>query len=96
MAERKKKFSAPKGNPYGSVEPVEQPTERGEDKPAKQEYYRFNLKIPIEYKVYLQEMAWKTRTRDKNVTITSYIADLIRADMEAHPDWADGLDELNK
>ena len=89
-----KKFSGMKGNPYGGVEDAGQST--GEKPAAKQEYYRFNLKVPIEYKDYLQEMAWKTRTRDKNVTITSYIADLIRADMEAHPDWADGLDELNK
>lgn len=86
-----KKFSGMKGNPYGSVEPVEQPTEGGGTaKPAKQEYYRFNLKVPIEYKVYLQEMAWRNRT-----SITAYLSELIRADMEAHPDWADGLDGLN-
>lgn len=84
-----KKFSGMKGNPYGGVEDAGQSTEK---KPAaKQEYYRFNLKVPIEYKDYLQEMAWKQRT-----TITAYLSELIRADMEAHPDWADGLDGLNK
>lgn len=56
----------------------------------KQEYYRFNLKLPIEQKDYLQEMAWRSRE-----SITAYLSDLVAADMEKHPGWRDGMDELN-
>ena len=55
------------------------------------EVYRFNLKLPIECKDFLQEMAWRNRT-----TITEYLAQLVRADMDAHPEWMDGIDHLNK
>lgn len=48
----------------------------------KQEYYRFNLKMPIEYKDYLQAAAYKASSPTKTVTITEYICDLVRADME--------------
>ena len=36
-------------------------------------------------------MAWRNRTN-----ITQYITRLIEADMEAHPEWKDSLDELNR
>ena len=55
------------------------------------EVYRFNLKLPIECKDFLQEMAWRNRT-----TITEYLAQLVRADMDAHHEWMDGIDHLNK
>lgn len=55
------------------------------------EVYRFNLKLPIECKDFLQEMAWRNRT-----TITEYLAQLVRSDMDAHPEWMDGIDQLNK
>ena len=85
----KQKFTAPQGNPYNSII---QSTEQAQPEPAaKTEYYRFNAKMPIEYKDYLQEMAWRQRT-----TITEYLNKLIAADMEAHPDWRDTLDILNK
>ena len=48
----------------------------------KQEYYRFNLKMPVEYKDYLQEAAYRASSPAKMVTITEYICDLIKADME--------------
>ena len=48
----------------------------------KQEYYRFNLKMPIEYKEYLQAVAYKASSPAKVVTITEYICDLIKADIE--------------
>lgn len=84
----KKKFDAPQGNVYGSVI---QSTEQMQPEPQKQEFYRFNAKMPIEYKDYLQEMAWRQRT-----TVTEYLNRLIAADMEAHPEWRDTLDILNK
>ena len=49
---------------------------------AKPEYYRFNLKMPIEYKEYLQAAAYRASSPEKTVTITEYICDLVRADME--------------
>lgn len=85
----KQKFTAPQGNPYNSII---QSTEMQQPEPAaKTEYYRFNAKLPMECKDYLQEMAWRNRT-----TITDYLTRLILADMEAHPNWRDTLDTLNK
>lgn len=45
-------------------------------------YYRFNLKMPIELKEYLQAAAYRESSPQKIVTITEYICNLIRADME--------------
>lgn len=85
----KQKFTAPQRNPYNSII---QSTEQQQPEPAaKTEYYRFNAKLPMECKDYLQEMAWRNRT-----TITDYLTRLILADMEAHPNWRDTLDALNK
>lgn len=53
--------------------------------------YRFNLKLPIECKDYLQEMAWRNRT-----TITDYLTRIILADKDAHPEWKDTFDTLNR
>lgn len=83
-----KKFEAPKQNPYGDlIQSEEQETAESKTK----EFYRFNAKLPIECKEYLQEMAWRNRT-----TITDYLSRLILADMEAHPEWRETLDILNK
>lgn len=82
------KFKAPQGNPYGSIIQSAEPQAPVSDKT---EYYRFNLKLPMECKDYLQEMAWRNRT-----TITEYLARLIQADMDAHPEWKDTIDILNK
>ena len=49
---------------------------------AKPEYYRFNLKMPIEYKEYLQAAAYRASSPEKTVTITEYMCELVRADME--------------
>lgn len=54
-------------------------------------YYRFNLKLPIEQKEYLQEMAWRSRE-----SITAYLTELVAADMKRHPEWRETVDELNK
>lgn len=87
MAQRGKKFPTPTANPYGSIiQSADKAPETG-----KTEYYRFNAKLPMECKDYLQEMAWRQRT-----TITEYLARLIQADMEAHPEWKETLDILNK
>ena len=50
----------------------------------KQEYYRFNLKMPMEYKEYLQEAAYKASSPGNMVTITEYICSLIKDDMDKH------------
>ena len=51
-------------------------------KAPKPEYYRFNLKMPMEYKDYLQAAAYRASSPTKTVTITEYICELVRADME--------------
>ena len=51
-------------------------------KTAKPEYYRFNLKMPLEYKEYLQAAAYRASSPKKIITITEYICELVRADME--------------
>lgn len=44
--------------------------------------YRYNLNLDRDLKEYLHEAAWKKRT-----SITQYINDLIRADMENDAEW---------
>ena len=51
-------------------------------KAPKLEYYRFNLKMPLKYKEYLQAAAYRASSPTKTVTITEYICELVRADME--------------
>mgnify|MGYP005922534873 CR=1 FL=1 len=91
----KQKFTAPQGNPYNSII---QSTEQQQPEPAaKTEYYRFNAKFPMECKDYLQEMAWRATVREhRNVTITEYLTRVIRADMDAHPEWKETVDALNR
>ena len=55
---------------------------QGTPKAPKPEYYRFNLKMPLEYKDYLQAAAYRASSPTKTVTITEYICELVRADME--------------
>lgn len=47
-------------------------------------YYRFNLKMPIEYQQYLQAAAYRASSPTKTVTITEYICELIRRDKKAN------------
>lgn len=84
---RTKKFEAPQGNPYNSII---QSSEPQQPKPT-EDFYRFNGKFPGIFKSYLQEMAWRNR-----ISVTEYLTRLIHADMEAHPEWTDTLDILNK
>lgn len=51
-------------------------------KAPKPEYYRFNLKMPLEYKDYLQAAAYRASSPTKTVTVTEYLCELVRADME--------------
>lgn len=63
-----------------------QNTSDTEDTPStKKEFYRFNLKMPIEYKDHLQSAAYHASTPHKTVTITEYICELIKADMQNNP-----------
>lgn len=98
-----KKFGRLKGDPYANVAGNQSTVDEKESKPAKEsgkgknpDIYRFNLKMPMKCKTYLQEMAWKTSTRENPVTVTSYIVALIEKDMEEHPNWEETLDELNR
>ena len=89
----KKKFNAPQGNPYTPQEqPQTTPQTTPQEAPAPtKQYYRFNAKLPLECHDFLQEMAWRNR-----ITITEYLSRLILADMEAHPEWKETVDILNK
>ena len=58
-----------------------QDTQRTPKEP-KPEYYRFNLKMPLEYKEYLQAAAYRASSPEKTITITEYLCELVRADME--------------
>ena len=65
-------------------------SEATQERPTKEQVYRFSLKLPIEHKAYLQEMSWRSRT-----SITDYLARLVQEDMERHPEWRDTIDILN-
>ena len=86
---RPKKFEAPQGNPYSNI--IQSTGEEQPEPEVKQEFYRFSLKLPIECKDYLQEMAWRNR-----ISITEYMTRIVTADMEAHPEWTETIDILNK
>lgn len=63
-------------------EEAERISKRGRHKKAEAEKlrgYRYNLNLDRDLQQYLKETAWKNRT-----SITQYINDLIRADMEAY------------
>lgn len=48
----------------------------------KETTYRFNLIMPLSYKAYLQKAAYEASSPEKTVSITEYICDLIKADIE--------------
>lgn len=45
---------------------------------------RLNLKIPAEIKEYLQVRAYEESSAKHTVSLTEYLCDLVRADMEKH------------
>lgn len=55
-------------------------------RPAKttQPLERLNLKIPADIKEYLQAAAYRESSPKKTVSLTEYLCDLVRADMEKH------------
>lgn len=71
-----------RGNTADTVDATDTQDTQDAPKAAKPEYYRFNLKMPLEYKDYLQAAAYRASSPTKTVTITEYICELVRADME--------------
>ena len=71
-----------RGNTADTVDATDTQDTQDTPKAAKPEYYRFNLKMPLEYKDYLQAAAYRASSPTKTVTITEYICELVRADME--------------
>ena len=71
-----------RGNITDTVDTADTQDTQDTPKAAKPEYYRFNLKMPLEYKDYLQAAAYRASSPTKTVTITEYICELVRADME--------------
>ena len=57
-------------------------------RPAKttQPLERLNLKIPADIKEYLQAAAYRESSPKKTISLTEYLCDLVRADMEKHKD----------
>ena len=75
-----------RGNTADTIDTEDTQDTQDTPKAAKPEYYRFNLKMPLEYKDYLQAAAYRASSPTKTVTITEYICELVRADMERHKD----------
>ena len=71
-----------RGNTADTVDTTDTQDTQDTPKAAKPEYYRFNHKMPLEYKDYLQAAAYRASSPTKTVTITEYICELVRADME--------------
>ena len=71
-----------RGNTTDTADTTDTQDTQDTPKAAKPEYYRFNLKMPLEYKEYLQAAAYRASSPEKTVTITEYICELVRADME--------------
>ena len=71
-----------RGNTADTVDTTDTQDTQDTPKAAKPEYYRFNLKMPLEYKDYLQAAAYRASSPTKTVTITEYLCELVRADME--------------
>ena len=75
-----------RGNTADTIDTEDTQDTQRTPKAPKPEYYRFNLKMPLEYKDYLQAAAYRASSPTKTVTITEYICELVRADMERHKD----------
>ena len=71
-----------RGNTTDTVDTTDTQDTQDTPKAAKPEYYRLNLKMPLEYKEYLQAAGYRASSPEKTVTITEYICELVRADME--------------
>ena len=60
--------------------------QRGRPKKNTQEMERLSLKIPTEIKDYLQAAAYRESSPKHMVSLTEYLCDLVRRDMELHKD----------
>lgn len=47
---------------------------------------RLNLRIPADVKAYLMAAAYRESSPTKQVSLTEYLVNLVRADMEKHKD----------
>lgn len=95
----KKDFTAQAKNPdvYAAVigsKQAQQAQQTHETEKAhkadKAKSYRFNLNMPLKYKDYLQEIAWRNR-----VTITEYICRLIEEDAERNQNVFQEVNQQN-
>lgn len=67
--------------------PKEKPARATRQKEDKVPLSRLNLKIPAEIKEYLTIAAAKASIEQKRqISLTEYLCDLVRADMERHKD----------
>jgi len=57
-------------------------TQGTQDTVSVREIYRMNLKMPIEFKEYLMAQAYRQSNEKHIVSVTEYICNLIREDME--------------
>ena len=56
------------------------------EKADKIQLERLNLRIPADIKAYLQAAAYRESSPTKTVSLTEYLCELVRADMEKHKD----------
>ena len=71
-----------RGNTTDTADTQDTQDTQSTPKAPKPEYYRFNLKMPLEYKEYLQAAAYRASSPEKTITITEYLCELVKADME--------------
>ena len=56
------------------------------EKADKIQLERLNLRIPPDIKAYLMAAAYRESSPTKTVSLTEYLCELVRADMEKHKD----------
>ena len=59
---------------------------RKAEKADKIQLERLNLRIPADIKAYLMAAAYRESSPTKTVSLTEYLCELVRADMEKHKD----------
>ncbi len=85
----RKKFEAPEApNAVTTAYTETQPQTRQFEQ--EKTFYRFNAKLPVEYKAFLQEMAWRYR-----IPINDFLVKIVGEYMDAHPEWKKTIDTLN-
>ena len=69
--------------PAGYVTPAAKP---GRPKKSEIPLVRLNLRIPEDIREYLQAAAYRESSPKKTVSLTEYLCQLVREDMERHKD----------